>query len=153
MQGWISLTILLARTIQAPKNPCASCQLKALEERLRRLERHHGIENTADSGVASMTSISKSQPSTDPDDGPTQHYTAAAGPRAALPSLRGALPIQSQRKLRGRPEHPFPTSRSQSEAAGSLANAASTMDLIRSLQRRNQEVFGYLKESQSSAGA
>ena len=112
---------------------------------MTRLERHHGIALSSDSSATPVTSYHREQLTRDPDEPNTSHAAAAAGAVDNQARLRGALSAEGQHSFLDKPVH----TSGRVETAGPLS--MSTVDLIRNLQKRNEEVLNYLQCSQKAA--
>ena len=118
---------------------------------MSRLESYHGISHPAESARASISSPPYVQTRRDPDRSAAEYDSLVADVGANHPSQSGAVSTKTQRKVSGAPELPSLKARSPAEAASRPSDAVSTMELIQSLQNRNQEVLSYLHASQTSA--
>ena len=128
-----------------------SGQIKGLAQRLKRLEKHHGITFSADSSAvdASYPDLRR-----DPEKSSIQCSTKIAVSQCIQPELGGPVPsMQHPAKAHGNCEiqQEGPPSCSQMERHRTSAHSTSTMDLIERLRKRSQEVLKYLQESQASA--
>ena len=128
-----------------------SGQIKGLEQRLKRLEKHHGAKFSADSCAvdASYSDLKR-----DPGEAAIQYSTDDATSQSIQPEFGCPVPsMQHPAKSHGRcdikPEGP--PSSSQAGRHCTSAHSTSTTDLIGRLQKRSQEVLQYLQESQASA--
>lgn len=124
-------------------------QLKALEQRMSRLERHHGIALPADYPGTPAAAPHQKQLKRDPDEPTISQGAAAAGAANDQARIRGASSAKGQHELCNRPVQADPQPFGQTQMAGQ--QCMSTVDLIKQLQKRNQEVLNYLQSSQKAA--
>ena len=128
-----------------------SGQIKGLEQRLKRLEKHHGMITSADS---SAVDASCSVLRRDPEEASIQCNTESAASQFNQPESRTPVPsmqhsVKSYGRCEGRQEGPAYSSQTGRHCTS--AQFISTTDLIDRLRKRSQEVLQYLQESQTSA--
>ena len=124
-----------------------SGQIKGLEQRLKRLEKHHGTTFSANSSAVDASY-------SDPEEAAIQCFTENGTPQFIQPGLGGPVPsMQHSAKSHGRCDNQQkgPPSSSQAGRHCRSADSTSTIDLIERLRKRSQEVLNYLQESQASA--
>ena len=118
---------------------------------MSRLESYHRIPHPAESARASISAPPYIQTGRDPDRSAAKYDSLVAEVLADHPSQSGVVSSKTQRKVLRAQELPSLKARSPAEAGSRHSDAVSTMELIQSLQKRNQEVLSYLHASQISA--
>ena len=102
---------------------------------MSRLERHHGIGVPSDL-PAPVRPLHRAQLRQDPDE-------PVISSAAATPDI--ALPAEGRHKLMDKPVH------TSAQAQTADPTSLSTVDLIKNLQKRSNEVLSYLNNSQKAA--
>ena len=125
-----------------------SCQIKGLEQRLKRLEQHHGAAFSADSSAVDA-SLRRG-----PEEESFRCSAGIAASTSILPDIEGPVlfsqhPAKSHENCEN--QQIGPASSSHPGESCAFAHSTSTMDLIERLRKRSQEVLKYLQESQASA--
>lgn len=118
---------------------------------MSRLERHHRLAPSAEARSSSVTSLQQRQMAKDPDTHASDDATAVTYTADDQLQLRAALSVKDQRKVSVVPNKTERQSFGHAQTADNLPGAISTVDLIKSLQRRNQEVLSFLRDNQRSA--